>query len=124
MTPAPIACPICHCDWPVQPTRCVCGYDFETGNTHEAVRSLTIQRRRANNLWAAGLVTLSSTLVTLVVASVYPSMWIALPIIVAVQVLFGLGLASTGLRAGFRISRQLSRAKSMNALPEARVVKI
>ncbi|MGE0396813.1 MAG: hypothetical protein AB7T06_08860 [Kofleriaceae bacterium] len=117
------ACHICGCEWPVKPTRCVCGYDFETGNTREAIRSLTIQQRSANRRWLAGLVTLSSSVISLVAASVYPAMLLALPIILAVQVLFGFGLIATGLRSGFKIGRQLARAKTMHQLPAARVVK-
>jgi hypothetical protein len=40
-----------------------------------------------------------------------------------VQVLFGLGLISTGLHSGIKINRQLSRAKTMNQLPAARLLK-
>lgn len=118
-----IACPICACDWPKEPTRCVCGYDFETGNTREAIRSLTIQQRAANRRWLGGLVMFSSSVVTLVLASVYPAILIALPIIVTVQVLFGMGLIASGLRSGWKIGRQLSRAKTLHQLPEARLLK-
>lgn len=116
-------CQICRCEWPAQPTRCVCGYDFETGNTREVVRSLSIQQRSANRRWLGGLVTLSSSIVTLIVASVYPAMILAVPFILAVQVLFGLGLIGTGLRSGFKVGRQLTRAKMLNQLPEARLLK-
>lgn len=116
-------CHICHCEWPSQPTRCVCGYDFETGNTREAIRSLTIQQRSASRRWLAGIITLASSVVSLVLASVYPAILLALPILLAVQVLFGFGLIATGLRSGLKVGRQLSRAKSMHQLPAARVVK-
>ncbi|GEM_PF-6303582 len=116
-------CHICNCEWPSQPTRCVCGYDFETGNTREAVRSLTIQHRSANRRWIAGLVTFASSALTLVLASVYPAMIIGIPFILTVQVLFGLGLIATGLRSGIKIGRQLSRAKTMHQLPEARLLR-
>jgi hypothetical protein len=120
---APTTCLICQCEWPAKPTRCVCGYDFETGNTREAVRSLTIQQRSASRRWSAGLVTLASSIVTLVLATIYPAMIVAMPIVLAVQFLFGFGLLATGIRSGIKISRQLSQAKTMNQLPAARVVK-
>jgi VIT1/CCC1 family predicted Fe2+/Mn2+ transporter len=116
-------CQICGCEWPAPPTRCVCGYDFETGNTREAIRSLTIQQRSASRRWLGGLVMFASSIVTLVLATFYPAMWLAVPIILAVQVLFGLGLISTGLHSGIKINRQLSRAKTMNQLPAARLLK-
>ena len=116
-------CHICRCEWPERPTRCVCGYDFETGNAREAIRSLTIQQRGANRRWIAGLVTVSSSALTIALTQVYPALLIASPFILAVQVLFGLGLTLSGLRSGIAIGRQLGRAKTMHQLPEARVVK-
>lgn len=116
-------CHLCNCEWPSQPTRCVCGYDFETGSAREAIRSLVIQQRSANKRWLAGLVMLGSSVISLVLASVYPTILIALPIILAVQVLFGFGLIAAGLRSGLKIGRQLSRAKTLHQLPEARLLK-
>jgi hypothetical protein len=118
-----VNCPICACEWPVQPTRCVCGFDFETGSAHEAVRSLTIQYKQAHRRWLWGLVTFVSSAVTLVLAGVYPAFMIAMPIVLSMQVLFGLGLIATGLRSGIRLGRQIARGKSMNQLPAARLLK-
>jgi hypothetical protein len=101
----------------------VCGYDFETGNTREAIRSLVIQQRGANMRWVAGLATLGSSVITLVLVSIYPALLIAMPFILAVQVLFGFGLVGTGLRSGIKIGRQLARAKTMHQLPEARLLR-
>ncbi len=116
-------CEICACEWPAQPTRCVCGYDFETGNTHEAIRSLAIQQRSAHNRWLAGLITLSTSAVSIVLATTYPAMLIALPFLLAIQVLFGFGMIATGLRAGWKVERQLTKAKAMHQLPTARLLK-
>lgn len=116
-------CPICSFDWPNEPTRCVCGYDFETGSTEEVVRVLVRQRRAANRRWLGGLVTFASSAITVALAALYPTMLIALPIILAVQVLFGLGLVASGLGAGWRVGRQLSRVRTMHQLPAARIVK-
>jgi hypothetical protein len=118
-----ILCPICNCEWPTQPTRCVCGYDFQTGNTHEAVRSLMIQYRKANRRWLAGIGLIISIAGSIIASQLSPAIVLALPIILTMQVLFGLGLVATGLRSGIKLGRQIARAKVMNQLPEARLLK-
>lgn len=115
-------CPICDCEWPNEPLRCVCGYDFETGNTHEAIRSLTIQQRSATYRWLAGVALIGSTMVTILLGYLYPAAILALPIILAGQVLFGFGLVASGLGRSISVSRRLSRAKTTHQLPPARIV--
>jgi len=116
-------CTICRCEWPTVPTRCVCGYDFATGNTHEAIRSLAIQQRGASRRSLAGLALFSSTIISVALASVYPEVLVALPLIATIQVLFGFGLVTTGLVRVIRVGRQLARAKTMHQLPPARLLR-
>ena len=108
------SCPVCN-RVPGTPT-CACGYDFSTRDPRVAIERLERDARIGNRRWMVGFVALLCMPVTLWLGG------LIFAIVALVQLGFSLTCIVQGIARADTANQQLSAAKQLMALPEARLI--
>ncbi|MEO7092990.1 MAG: hypothetical protein ABI175_07055 [Polyangiales bacterium] len=118
-----ITCPICEEASPHAPSRCLCGYDFETQDPSRAVVVLRARLKTARRLMAGGIALLLSIPLTIYISVSYgPKFPFMVLIALPFQLGMGGGLLGSGFLRGYRDRRRLRAARERLQLPAARVI--
>ena len=117
------ACPICDERWPSRPPRCLCGYDFETGDPSRALIIIGDRMKRARRLTRIGSgVFLSIPLLWLYVSYLAPHLLLLAVLAFPLQLGIGVTLVGGGILRGARDGQRLKAARQKMQLPAARVI--
>ena len=99
------------------PATCACGYEFTTRDPRTAIERLERDARSGNRTWLGGFVAMIGLPVTF---TLLPPMWNLT--FALLQFAFASAWIVQGLVRSDRANKQLSAAKQLMALPEARVI--
>jgi hypothetical protein len=114
-------CPVCGISWAVHSPRCLCDYDFETGDPQAAIQRLGAEQRRGSRLLLAGALLLATLPVTIVAGVLYGA-FVPAAAVCLVQLTLGPSLFLRGWLVRSAHGKQLAAAKALRRLPEARVI--